>query len=170
MDISQLLDPERIYRAIIVVTEFIILLTFHEWGHAKSAHMLGDSTAKDDGRLTFNPAAHIDPIATILLPLLGVFFGGMFFGWAKPVPVDPRNLRNPKRDMMFIAADPVKTDFLGENLVIDIFVKQFGPQFRVPLMVGNRPILASLLNACIGHVVGVRKFHGSLRVITFRYF
>jgi len=94
-------DP---FAAIIIVTEFIILLTFHEWGHAKSAHMLGDSTAKDEGRLTFNPAAHIDPIGTILLPLLAQLFGGMFFGWAKPVPVDPRNLRNPKRDMMIIAA------------------------------------------------------------------
>ncbi len=92
------------FLAIIRVTEFIILLTFHEWGHAKSAHMLGDSTAKDEGRMTFNPAVHIDPLGTIILPLIGIFFGGGFFGWAKPVPVDSRNLKNPKRDLMFIAA------------------------------------------------------------------
>ena len=90
--------------AIIRVTEFIILLTFHEWGHAKSAHLLGDSTAKDEGRMTFNPAVHIDPLGTIILPLIGILFGGGFFGWAKPVPVDSRNLKNPKRDLMFIAA------------------------------------------------------------------
>ena len=92
------------FLAIIHVIEFIILLTFHEWGHAKSAHLLGDPTAKDEGRMTFNPAVHIDPLGTIILPLIGIFFGGGFFGWAKPVPVDSRNLKNPKRDLMFIAA------------------------------------------------------------------
>ncbi|MCZ6677342.1 MAG: site-2 protease family protein [Candidatus Poribacteria bacterium] len=94
-------DP---FFAIIAVSQFIVLLTFHEWGHAKSANLLGDSTAEDEGRMTFNPAAHIDPLGTIILPLLGTLFGGAFFGWAKPVPVDPRNLKNPKRDLMFIAA------------------------------------------------------------------
>ncbi len=92
------------FEAILRVIQFIILLTFHEWGHAKAALMLGDPTAKDEERLTFNPAAHIDLVGTILLPLLGTLFGSMFFGWAKPVPVNPRNLKNPKRDLMTIAA------------------------------------------------------------------
>ena len=92
------------FEAILRVIQFIILLTFHEWGHAKAALMLGDPTAKDEERLTFNPAAHIDLLGTILLPLLGTLFGSMFFGWAKPVPVNPRNLKNPKRDLMVIAA------------------------------------------------------------------
>ncbi len=95
------IDP---YQAILRVCQFIILLTFHEWGHAKSANMLGDPTAEDEGRMSFNPAVHIDPIGTIVLPLLGTLFGGAFFGWAKPVPVNPHNLRNPKRDLMIIAA------------------------------------------------------------------
>lgn len=95
------LDPVE---AILRVVQFIILLTFHEWGHAKSANMLGDRTAEDEGRMTFNPAAHIDLIGTVILPLIGTLFGGMFFGWAKPVPVNPYNLRNPKRDLMIIAA------------------------------------------------------------------
>ena len=89
--------------AILRVCQFIILLTFHEWGHAKSAEMLGDPTAKDLDRVSFNPAVHIDIIGTIIFPLIGTLLGGGFFGWAKPVPVDPRNLRNPKRDMMLIA-------------------------------------------------------------------
>lgn len=92
------------YLAILRVTQFIILLTFHEWGHAKSANMLGDPTAREQGRMSLNPAVHIDPIGTLLLPLLGTLFGGGFFGWAKPVPVNPYNLKNPKRDMMLIAA------------------------------------------------------------------
>lgn len=82
----------------------IILLTFHEWGHAKAARLLGDPTAEDNGRLTLNPAAHIDPIGTVILPVIMQLGGGGFFGWAKPVPVDPRMLKNPKRDMMLIAA------------------------------------------------------------------
>lgn len=90
--------------AILRIVQFIILLTFHEWGHAKSANMLGDRTAEDEGRMTFNPAAHIDIIGTVILPLIGTLFGGMFFGWAKPVPVNPYNLKNPKRDLMIIAA------------------------------------------------------------------
>ena len=96
------------FEAILRVIQFIILLTFHEWGHAKAALMLGDPTARDEERLTLNPAAHIDLLGTILFPLLGTLFGGAFFGWAKPVPVDSRNLKNPKRDLMIIAgAGPV---------------------------------------------------------------
>ncbi len=94
-------DP---YEAILVVTQFIILLTFHEWGHAKSADMLGDPTSRDLGRMTLNPGVHIDIIGTLILPLLGTLFGGGFFGWAKPVPVNPYNLKNPRRDLMLIAA------------------------------------------------------------------
>ncbi len=93
-----------IWRAILIVTQFIILLTFHEWGHAKSANMLGDSTARDQGRMSLNPAVHIDPIGTLFLPLIGSLFGGGFFGWAKPVPVNPYNLKKPRRDIMLIAA------------------------------------------------------------------
>ena len=94
-------DP---YEAILVVTQFIILLTFHEWGHAKSANMLGDPTARDMGRMSLNPGVHIDIVGTLILPLLGTLFGGGFFGWAKPVPVNPYNLKNPRKDMMLIAA------------------------------------------------------------------
>ena len=93
-------DP---FAAILLVTQFIVLLTFHEWGHAKSANMLGDPTARDQGRMTLNPGVHIDMIGTIILPLIASFFGGAFFGWAKPVPVNPYNLKNPRRDLMLIA-------------------------------------------------------------------
>ena len=94
-------DP---FEAILLVTQFIVLLTFHEWGHAKSANMLGDPTARDQGRMSLNPGVHIDMIGTIILPLIASFFGGAFFGWAKPVPVNPYNLKKPRRDLMLIAA------------------------------------------------------------------
>lgn len=110
---------ERIYLAILRVTQFIILLTFHEWGHAKSANMLGDSTAKDQGRMSLNPAVHIDPIGTLFLPLIGTLFGGGYFGWAKPVPVNPYNLKNPRRDIMLIAA---AGPFMNIVLTFAIFI------------------------------------------------
>lgn len=85
---------------------FVILmlsLAFHEYGHAWSAYKLGDSTAKDLGRLTLNPIPHLHPIFTVLLPIYFIFIApgsGVFFAAARPVPVDPRNLRHPVRDMM----------------------------------------------------------------------
>ena len=112
-------NPNAIWQAILIVTQFIILLTFHEWGHAKSANMLGDSTARDQGRMSLNPAVHIDPIGTLFLPLIGSLLGGGFFGWAKPVPVNPYNLKSPRRDMMLIAA---AGPFMNILLTIVIFV------------------------------------------------
>lgn len=114
-----MISTEQIYRAILIVTQFIILLTFHEWGHAKSANMLGDSTARDQGRMSLNPAVHIDPIGTLFLPLIGSLFGGGFFGWAKPVPVNPYNLKNPRFDIMLIAAAGPLMNIL---LTIGIFI------------------------------------------------
>ncbi|MFQ6043872.1 MAG: site-2 protease family protein, partial [Candidatus Poribacteria bacterium] len=88
--------PQIIINTIII----IILLTFHEYGHARIANLFGDRTAEYAGRMTLNPAAHIDPIGTLILPIfLSISSGGRAsFGWAKPVPVDPRMLKNPKRD------------------------------------------------------------------------
>lgn len=89
-------------------------ITLHEAGHGFAAYLLGDNTAKAQGRVTLNPLAHIDPFGTIILPgLLLLSSAGFLFGYAKPVPVDWRNLRNPKRDMMWVAlAGP------GTNLVL----------------------------------------------------
>jgi Zn-dependent protease len=82
---------------VFLVPIILISLTIHEFSHGMMAHLLGDDTAKNQGRLTFNPLKHLDPVGV-------VFFLIMHFGWAKPVPVDPRNLKDPHRDMLFIAA------------------------------------------------------------------
>ncbi|MGE0171802.1 MAG: site-2 protease family protein [Oligoflexales bacterium] len=82
----------------------IFALSFHEAAHAFAAHVQGDKTAKMDGRLTLNPIPHIDPIGTIVFPLLGAIAGGAVIGWAKPVPVDVRNLRNQKWGYVLVAA------------------------------------------------------------------
>ncbi len=83
----------------------LFAITAHEAAHAYAAKKLGDPTAFLLGRMTFNPLKHIDPIGTILLPLICVLLpGGFLFGYAKPVPVDFDRLKNPKRDMRWVAA------------------------------------------------------------------
>lgn len=86
-----------------------VAIVFHEYAHGYVAHRLGDPTARDHGRLTLNPLAHIDPIGTVLLPLLLALFHSPFvFGWAKPVPVNATYFRNPFRGMLFVAvAGPI---------------------------------------------------------------
>ena len=81
----------------------LLSVTLHELGHAWAANRLGDPTARMLGRVSLNPIRHIDPIGTILVPLVLLLIGGFVFGWAKPVPVDTRNLASPRRDMAVIA-------------------------------------------------------------------
>ncbi|HET8722026.1 MAG TPA: site-2 protease family protein, partial [Nitrospira sp.] len=83
----------------------LFAMVLHEYAHGWVANTCGDSTAKLRGRLTMNPLAHIDPFGTIIVPLICLMMpGSLLFGWAKPVPVDPRNLRQPRRDMALVAA------------------------------------------------------------------
>lgn len=83
---------------------FVVSLTFHEAAHAWTAAKLGDPTARMLGRLSLNPLVHIDPIGTVLFPLIGMFTGAPLIGWARPVPVDVRYLRHPRRDFAIVAA------------------------------------------------------------------
>jgi len=82
----------------------LFAMVLHEYAHGWVASKCGDSTAKLQGRLTVNPLAHIDPLGTVILPLMCLMMGSFLFGWAKPVPVDLRNLRQPRRDMALVAA------------------------------------------------------------------
>jgi len=87
----------------------LLAITVHETAHGWLARRFGDRTAEMLGRLTLNPIKHIDPVGTILVPgIMLLLPGGFIFGWAKPVPVDWRNFRHPKRDMAWVAlAGPV---------------------------------------------------------------
>jgi Zn-dependent protease len=83
---------------------FLLSLSVHEAAHAATAYFLGDPTARSLGRVTLNPVPHIDPIGTILMPLISSIMGGFaMIGWAKPVPIDWQNLRNVRRDDTLIA-------------------------------------------------------------------
>jgi len=89
----------------IIVSLFVLLfaITIHEASHGWAAEKMGDPTAAAMGRVSLNPIAHIDPIGTVLLPLVLVIAGAPAFGWAKPVPVNPFNLKHPRRDNLWIS-------------------------------------------------------------------
>lgn len=82
----------------------IFAITVHEAAHGYTAKYFGDMTAHQEGRISLNPIKHIDLFGTIILPALTVALGGVLFGWAKPVPVNFSRLRNPKKDMLWVAA------------------------------------------------------------------
>lgn len=97
----------KIQELVVVIPVFLLALTIHEFAHGWLANRLGDPTARLQGRLTLNPVAHLDPIGVLAIVLIG-------FGWAKPVPVDHRYLKRPRRDMMLIAAaGPISNLILG---------------------------------------------------------
>ncbi len=92
-----------IQKIVLFAIPIIFAITVHEVAHGWVASKLGDQTAKMMGRLTLNPIKHMDPVGTVLLPLIMIILTPYAFGWAKPVPVDWRNLRHPKRDMALVA-------------------------------------------------------------------
>ncbi|PKN01795.1 MAG: site-2 protease family protein [Elusimicrobia bacterium HGW-Elusimicrobia-1] len=147
----------------------------HEYAHGWMAERKGDDTARVMGRLTFNPLAHIDPVGSVLLPLIAALTGGPLIGWAKPVPVNPYRLNDPTRDMMWVgAAGPVSNlllavvcsfalfflkfagiedkliySFLGYAVVINVLLPVFN-MVPVPPLDGSR-VLSGLLPSRIAY-------------------
>jgi Zn-dependent protease len=99
----------------------IVALTIHEAAHAWTAERLGDPTARMLGRVSLNPLVHIDPIGTILLPLIAVMTGFPILGWAKPVPVNVSRLRHHRRDFMIVAAAGPISNFLQAVVIAAVF-------------------------------------------------
>ncbi len=88
----------------VAAVPILMAITLHEVAHGRAARHFGDGTAEAQGRLSLNPLRHIDPIGTVLVPALLLWLGGFLFGWAKPVPINPRFLRRPRQDMVWVAA------------------------------------------------------------------
>lgn len=101
---------------------FLFALCFHEYAHGWVARRRGDDTAERMGRLTLNPLVHIDVLGTVVLPVAAILFGTPFFGWAKPVPVDERNLKSPKNDMFWVAIAGPLSNMLLAFVAVGIFV------------------------------------------------
>jgi len=158
------MDANWIIEGLISYLGLIVLLTFHEFGHAWTAERCGDDTARLQGRCSLNPIVHIDPIGTVLLPLMMIFlpFGVSRFmiGWAKPVPVNPYNLRNPRRDDILVTmAGPAMTLVMAVAMVA---------LARVGLLIDLKPIavvcwqFASLsLLLCFFNLIPIPPLDGS---------
>jgi Zn-dependent protease len=125
----------------IAIQLFIVLfaITIHEASHGWAAKKMGDTTAYDLGRVSLNPLVHIDPVGTVLLPLMLVLVGAPAFGWAKPVPVNPYRLRNPRRDNLIISAfGPLSNIIAGTIALLLLLVLKFAvPSVRLFLQSPN---------------------------------
>ena len=119
--------PQILHTISYMALPLLFAMVLHEYAHGWVAYRCGDSTAKLQGRLTMNPLAHIDPFGTVILPLICLLLpGGFFLGWAKPVPIDPRAMRQPRRDMALVAAA--------------------GPAMNLALAIGSALLFALLLS------------------------
>jgi len=125
----QLIYQGQVMLFLLIVSALVISLSFHEFGHAATARLFGDNTAEKLGRLTLNPIAHIDPIGLLMVVLIG-------FGYAKPVPTDPRNYTSRWASPLVAAAGPAMNLLLA-CIAINLYV--FGMQANWELFAGDGP-------------------------------
>lgn len=127
-----------LFEKLLTIPAILIALSVHEYAHARMAYALGDSTAKNFGRMTLNPLKHLDPLGALCMFLVG-------FGWAKPVPVNSRNLKKPKRDMVLVSIAGPLSNILLAFLGL-LFLRIFG-RLAMPLL------LTSSLNPFWGQAI-----------------
>ena len=111
---------------------FLLAIVAHEWAHGYMAMRFGDNTAKDQGRLTFNPGAHVDMMGTVIFPLIGVISGWAVIGWARPVPVNPTRFKDVRKGIFWVSfAGPLANFILGfiSSLIFAIIATQVSQDF-----------------------------------------
>ncbi|MFN7855074.1 MAG: site-2 protease family protein [Acidovorax sp.] len=144
MDTSNLIQTVLIY-----ALPVLFAITVHEAAHGYAARHFGDNTAYMLGRITLNPISHIDPVGTILMPILLYFAtsGTFLFGYAKPVPVNFGNLRNPKRDMVWVALAGPASNFVQAIAwaVVLVYLVGFGVDERFFLEMARAGVLVNLV-------------------------
>lgn len=126
----------------------VFAITLHEAAHAYAAKYFGDTTAYAQGRMSLNPIKHIDPIGTLLIPIVLYFVGSPFlFGYAKPVPVNFGNLRNPKKQMAFVAlAGPMANLVMALGwLLLAIMLRAFGMSEEFFMRMAQAGVLTNLV-------------------------
>lgn len=159
------MDPQFIFSLLILVLSVVI----HEVSHGYAALFLGDRTAEYEGRLTLNPLKHIDPVGSIAFPLLGLLLGGVVFGWAKPVPYNPYNLRNRRwGEAVVAAAGPASNVALA--LVFGLFIRFYllpGGMMQGPAGILCAVIVAVNVTLALFNLVPVPPLDGSKILTSF---
>ncbi len=175
---------ETLHTISVMALPIVIAIVFHEVAHGYVAWRLGDDTAHRQGRITLNPLRHIDPFGTIILPLILALSVGFPFGYAKPVPVNPGRLRQPRRDMVLVAAagpatnvvlaiaaslllhgvnllPPAAAQWLGQNLLNAILVNLILAIFNMlplPPLDGGRVAVGLLPDALAYRLARLERF------------
>lgn len=163
---------EIIYNIAISLPGFLFAIVFHEYAHARMALYFGDDTAKMQGRLTLDPIAHADLMGTVIFPLVGWVLGGIPFGWAKPVPVDPRRFRKFKHGVFWVSfAGP------GANIILAIIsamgfaivVTQVNPNWEFFTILREMFRTSMLINLVLAvfNLLPIPPLDGSKMVTTF---
>jgi Zn-dependent protease len=144
------MNSDIAYQIAVWLVPLVIAIVFHEVAHGLVARRLGDRTAEERGRLTLNPIKHIDPFGTVILPLILAISHVPVFGWAKPVPVDYRRLRNPRRDMVLVALAGPGMNFLlallGTALLAATISLSGGASDGAPQMIAQNALNFLLIN------------------------
>ena len=167
----------------IVISLVLVMFsaTLHEVAHGYAAYKLGDPTAKMAGRLTLNPKAHLDPVGSVVLPLMMAIAGGPIFAFAKPVPYNPNNLRNPRRDELLVAlagpASNLAQALLGAlafNLAFDPIANAYGAgsmSYEVAtgiLMVLSTYVMVNVMLMCF-NLIPLPPLDGSKVILFFMH-
>ncbi len=148
-------DLSLLQRIAVWALPVLFAITLHEVAHGWVASKFGDQTARLSGRLTLNPLKHIDLVGTIIVPLVLLLFTNFIFGWAKPVPVDVRNMRNPKRDMAIVSVAGPFANLLMALMwagiaKLSLFLGQENAWLSVPLFyMGQAGILVNIILAVL---------------------
>jgi Zn-dependent protease len=142
---------DRIIPMLLTLPGVLVAISIHEYGHALAAYKMGDNTAKAQGRLTLNPLKHLDPIGFLCLLIFR-------FGWAKPVPVNPRNFGNPRRDDIIVSLAGVGMNLLTS--IIFIFIMKIGLQWGFLYNMGSMgQILYTMLYGAAYINIGLMVFN-----------
>ena len=152
---------DTILRAAALIVPMVFAIVFHEVAHGLSAKWLGDPTADERGRLSLNPLRHVDPIGTIVVPGALALFGMPVFGWAKPVPVIPQRMRNPRLGMVLSAAAGPASNFvqaLVGAVLLGLLVVYYGPQ-------GEPGGVGKFLALMLSYVMMINVFVGLFNLI-----